>query len=189
MGWKEPFARIFGPGIFTGSSVGDLWRMLRQNRFRVHPQYGLRLAAAVNGSTVNSISLKIEEIKFAKKWKAIEVPPPIFVLGHWRTGTTHLHNLLACDRRFAYPNLYQVLYPHAFLSTEATNSRVLSIFLPETRFGLDNMRLDWSVPYEDEFALAATGRSAYLGWTWPRQQSQYDRYLTMRGVSPEEVNA
>ena len=27
---------------------------------------------------------------------------PIFILGPWRSGTTHLHNLLCQDRRFGY---------------------------------------------------------------------------------------
>ena len=35
-------------------------------------------------------------------------PEPVFILGHPRTGTTHLHNLLAMDPRFAYANTFQV---------------------------------------------------------------------------------
>ena len=32
-----------------------------------------------------------------------EVPDPVFILGHWRSGTTLFHNLLALDEQFAYP--------------------------------------------------------------------------------------
>jgi omega-hydroxy-beta-dihydromenaquinone-9 sulfotransferase len=28
-------------------------------------------------------------------------PPPIFIVGHMRSGTTHLHNLLAASGQFA----------------------------------------------------------------------------------------
>ena len=35
-------------------------------------------------------------------------PEPVFILGHPRTGTTHLHNLLAMGPRFAYANTFQV---------------------------------------------------------------------------------
>ena len=40
---------------------------------------------------------------------------PVFVLGHPRTGTTHLHNLLSKDPRFAYANTFQVGFPSSFL--------------------------------------------------------------------------
>src|SRR5262249_10979938 len=46
---------------------------------------------------------------------------------------THLHNLLAVDHRFAYPNFYQVMFPHTFLSTEKANAKLVGFFLPKTR--------------------------------------------------------
>jgi hypothetical protein len=30
----------------------------------------------------------------------------VFILGHYRSGTTHLHNLLALDPRFAAPTFF-----------------------------------------------------------------------------------
>lgn len=33
-------------------------------------------------------------------------PEPIFILGAYRSGTTHLHNLLAQDPAFAYVTAY-----------------------------------------------------------------------------------
>ena len=39
------------------------------------------------------------------------VQAPLFVLGHYRSGTTHLHNLLALDPQFAAPTFFQVLNP------------------------------------------------------------------------------
>ena len=43
---------------------------------------------------------------------------PLFILGHYRSGTTHLHNLLALEPQFSAPNFFQALNPHTFLSTE-----------------------------------------------------------------------
>jgi len=43
------------------------------------------------------------------------------------------------------------------------------------------------VPFEDEFATCGTLRSPFLGWVFPQAASEYDRYLTFRGVSEEEV--
>jgi hypothetical protein len=116
--------------------------------------------------------------------------PPLFVLGHWRTGTTHLHNLLAQDSvRFAYANTYQVVNPHTFLCTEEVNTRRFAFLLPDKR-PMDNMALSFSSPQEDEFALLLTCFcSLYLGVTFPRRENHYGRYLTFRGVPAQEVEA
>ena len=31
---------------------------------------------------------------------------PVFILGHWRSGTTFVHNVLSCDKHFGY-NLWK----------------------------------------------------------------------------------
>lgn len=46
------------------------------------------------------------------------VPAPLFVLGLPRSGTTHLHNLLSRDSRFAFPSTFQTMNPRIFLLTE-----------------------------------------------------------------------
>ena len=44
-------------------------------------------------------------------------PTPLFILGHWRSGTTHMHNLLGKDPNHTYPTLWQVIFPDSFLVT------------------------------------------------------------------------
>ncbi|NJL15726.1 MAG: sulfotransferase [Microscillaceae bacterium] len=44
-----------------------------------------------------------------RRFKMIE--PPLFVLGHWRSGTTFLHNVLCQDPRSGYLTTYQSLFP------------------------------------------------------------------------------
>ena len=39
------------------------------------------------------------------------IPAPVIILGQMRSGTTRLHRLLACDRRFAHTRLYESLIP------------------------------------------------------------------------------
>src|SRR5260370_10822367 len=118
----------------------------------------------------------------------VQIRPPIFVLGHWRTGTTHLHNLLAVDQRFAYPKLYQVLFPHTFLCTER-HGWILKCFL-EKRRPLDSMAQALHLPNEDEIALGvSTSLSPYMGVIFPRRRECYDRYLTFQGVPDEEIRA
>jgi omega-hydroxy-beta-dihydromenaquinone-9 sulfotransferase len=117
------------------------------------------------------------------------VPPPVFILGIWRSGTTHLHNLLSQDDRFAFPNTYQVFYPHSFLCTESWNAPNVKRFLPSTR-PMDDVRNGIEMPQEDEFALAASGLSFLIGaMAFPRTGRHYRRFLTLRGATQYEIDA
>jgi len=119
-----------------------------------------------------------------------QVAPPLFVLGHWRTGTTHLHNLLAQDAgQFAYANTYQVVNPHTFLCTEEVNTRRFASLVP-TKRPMDNVALSFQTPQEDEFAPCLMSlRSLYLGISFARREEYYSRYLTFRDVPRADVEA
>lgn len=179
--------RRFGTGFLGGVALGDWLRLLREIRFRVAPSCLFRAGAITTYCGQTSFFRRVENLRFGSKLESVVVQPPIFVLGHWRSGTTHLHQLLTVDNRFAYPNNYQVLFPHAFLTTEAINSRMISLFMPKRR-PMDNVEWDMRSPQEDEFALCiSTFKSPYMRWIMPQFGEKYDRYLTFRGVPEAEI--
>ncbi len=189
MAWRERLLLWTGPGLFAGITAGDWLALLRANRFAVDRPYWWRAAVITLGSLGNSLVRHREEAAFGRLIAETELEPPIFVLGIWRSGTTHLQNLLAVDSRLATPNWYQVSYPHTFLSTEAMASRLGGFFVPERRLQ-DNMRFGFDLPAEDEMALCVTtSLSPMLSWVFPRQADHYDRYLTLRGAPDDEVAA
>ena len=124
----------------------------------------------------------------AKESERAKVDAPLFILGIWRSGTTHLHNLFAQDDRFAYANNYQVSFPRTFLTMEKSHSKFVGRFMPKRR-PQDNVAMGVREPQEDEFAFCSmTGRSVAMGWAFPRRApDQYNRYLTFRDASPREV--
>jgi omega-hydroxy-beta-dihydromenaquinone-9 sulfotransferase len=188
MTWRNRLYLWFGPSILGGITFRDWWALLRENHFAVDRAYWLRAAVITLGSLGNYLARWREEAAYGREVAETGVEPPLFVLGIWRSGTTHLQNLLAVDDRFAFPNWYQASYPHTFLSTEATVARLSGFFVPRRRFQ-DNMRIGFPLPAEDEFALCtATARSAILSWVFPRRAGHYDRYLTLRGVPEAEVS-
>ena len=128
MAWRDAFIRWFGPGMLGGITFGDWVRLLRDNRFDVSPRGLIRAVAITAQSTQNSVMRWVEDRRYGRAVRDVEVTPPVFVLGHWRSGTTLLHNLLAVDERFAFPNNYQAIFPHAFLSMEATQSPFIGWF-------------------------------------------------------------
>lgn len=175
----------------TGITAGDWWRLLRQNGFAVDPVYWHRAAVVSVLSLANSFYRRREEKKHGAEIAATTIQqPPLFILGHWRSGTTHLHNLLAHDDEgFAYANTYQVVNPHIFLTTEEVRTRRFAKLLPDKR-PMDNMALSFESPQEDEFApLLITLLSSYLGVSFPRREEHYNRYLSFDGVPREEIEA
>jgi hypothetical protein len=187
MSWRAKFLIHFGPGVFSGITLGHWLRILRENRFAIDPPYWGRAAAITSASVPNTVLAWWEDRVFGRKVREAKVEPPLFVLGIWRSGTTLLHNLLARDDRFAYPNNYQVCYPRTFLTTESVNARFVDFFVPATR-PQDNMTMGMGEPQEDEFAFASlTTRSFTMAWTFPRRAEHYDRYLTLRGATAAEV--
>lgn len=106
---------------------------------------------------------------FVKKKKQRD---PIFIIGHPRTGTTHLQQVLAEDPQFYTPRLRDVLFPNFPNTFGWLLSNLLRPFLPKTR-PQDNVSLNLDAPQEEEFALAATtGISFINGFYYPRHFKQ-----------------
>jgi omega-hydroxy-beta-dihydromenaquinone-9 sulfotransferase len=177
--------RLFS--ILGGISFGDWLRLLRDNDFAVDFPYWPRAALLTLTSVGQSLQRWREERAYGAAVAGTTVLPPLFILGHWRNGTTHLHYLLGLDGRFAYPSNFQVIFPHSFLTTETWNAPFMARFTPERR-AQDNVCLEVGLPQEDEFALSIlTPYSPYLAWAFPRREAHYERYLTFRDVPRVEV--
>lgn len=174
-------------GGLSGIRFADWRRLLRRHRSDIDPAYWPRALILGAMSLGNSLVHAYEERRHGRALAAVEVPPPLFILGHYRSGTTHLHNLLALDERLAFPSLYQVLFPHTFLSTERVGTALASSFLPETRL-VDGMAFGLELPMEDEYALCvSTLLSPFLGWTFPRHWDHYARYISFADAGADEV--
>lgn len=181
--WRETLLTKFGPPLPLYGITFSQWRnLLRANRFDVDAPYWLRAASTTLWSIINTAHCWYENNVYGPKVANANIEPPLIILGHWRTGTTHLHSLLAADDRFAYPNTFQVTYPNTFLSTEAF-SKLGAGLLPPTR-PMDNVRVSLQAPNEDEFAICGmTLYSPYAGLVFPRRQGQHDPFLTFRDVA------
>lgn len=131
---------------------------------------------------------QIEQEKYGDRIDSTEIPlDPIFILGHWRSGTTMLHNTICQDEQFAFPNLLEAYNPHTFLYLEDRIHHKLQTMEDKKR-PMDNVQVNYDSPAEDEFALALLSLcSPLLGWTFPRQRDYYDRYLFLDNISDDEL--
>ena len=187
--WIESARVLLFKSMFTnlcGVTAGDWFRILGRHGMTIAPQTWHRAAVTTLGSALNSWYKWSEDRAFGVQVARTEIQPPIFILGHWRSGTTLLHNLLALDPRFAFPNLYEVFFPHTFLGTEDHRIGTVAPLVPQTRI-FDNVAQGFDLPNEDEFATAAMSLcSPYMSWSFPRAAKHYEAYLTFRDVSDSD---
>jgi hypothetical protein len=180
-------------------SQGGLWawhgmrisRLLRL--FSKGPSVSLKnffqLATLLATAPHNSFYHKIEMLRFGSRIKKTEVKPPIIILGHWRSGTTLLHNLMALDPDVTYPNTYQTLFPDHFLTTEAVTTWLTAKLVPSTR-PMDNMSVGWKTTQEDELALLNMSLiSPYLLLAFHGRPELYNPYMTVEGIPAHEIKA
>jgi hypothetical protein len=187
MGRKDTFFKNFGTNQFSGVTVAEWLRILRDNCFSIDFPFLPRALLISLSSIPNSLIALAEDQCYRRAVERCEVEPPLFVLGTWRSGTTHLHNLFARDPRFAFPNLFQVTYPLTFLLTERSTTWLLDWAVPRQR-PQDAVKMSVSEPQEEDFAMIAQrGQANLLAWGFPRNAPHYDRFMTMAGMSPAEL--
>ncbi len=77
---------------------------------------------------------------------------PIIIVGHWRTGSTYLHQLLSLDNNLVTPSVFQVSVPDSFLVSSGYYKPIMTTMLEKNR-PMDNVKLGFDEPQEDEYAL------------------------------------
>jgi hypothetical protein len=176
--------------IWLGIELAAWLRLLARNRFAIRPaRIPMALWVAV-AAAANSMLRGVQSLRYGRRIRRVAVPDdPIFIIGHWRTGTTMLHELLALDPRTRAPTTYESLSPNHFLISERVVSRFAPWMLPRTR-PFDNMRMSFDRPQEDEAALALRGvRSPFLTVAFPRLPTQYPEYVDLDNLSPRQLAA
>ena len=112
----------------------------------------------------------------------------VFILGHWRSGTTFVHNVFSCDKHFGYNTTYQTVFPHLMMWGQPFFKKNMSWLMPDKR-PTDNMELAVDLPQEEEFALANMMPYTYYNfWFLPKYQQEYaDKYLLFDNISDAEL--
>jgi len=172
----------------SGITARLWWRLLVENRFDLDIQYAHRATFISILSVFNSACAAWEHLRYGKAISRVTVrKDPIFILGHWRSGTTHLHNLLALDDDLTAPTTFQAVNPMSFLSTSRILPTVFRPFLPQRR-PMDDMEMGFDLPQEDELALSLiSGLSPYVALSFPRRAAHYNRFLTFADASAGET--
>jgi len=162
---------------------------------KVHPRYWFRLLGVGFTSLVGTIWSLPERVIFGFSWSAFKKnkeqlhhqPGVLVILGYYRSGTTHAHNLIACDSGVVTPRWYQALLGQGFWLSWAVTRFLLVPFLGSSR-PQDGVGFGPLWPAEDDFALAGwSGCSTLPGrLIFPSRWDKWQRWNTLEECTETE---
>ncbi len=167
-----------------GANLKTLLALLRENG---PGQYPLHL------SIIWATALARWPFSTYERWQVARSPyleskPPIFIVGHWRSGTTFLHSVLSQSPQFAYTSPLAVGLPWDFLTLGKALRPILESALPKDRF-IDRVPVNPDSPQEDEIALASMQLlSFYQGLYFPKQfVKHFNAGIFFEGCTEAEI--
>jgi omega-hydroxy-beta-dihydromenaquinone-9 sulfotransferase len=180
--------RWWQPHIWAGCSFPAWMRLLARYHFAIHWSQWLSAFLISFWSLFNSALGAIQQAVYGRRIRRTRIrQAPVFIIGHWRSGTTLLHEFLSLDERHASPTTYACMAPNHFLLTESFFTRWLSFLTPSFR-PMDNMAAGFDRPQEDEFALCMLGEpSPYWTIAFPNVPPRADDYLDLESLPPQAV--
>lgn len=179
------------PAHFFATAPFSVWMHLLWENRGVDRLY-VRNAVRVLGKSASLIPLRLaEHIIHGPAIDRIQTDkPPVFVLGYYRSGTTHLHNLLCQDPQFGYVTTFQAAVASFFLFSKSRKwlRSTIELNFPSKR-PMDNVSLAPGTPQEEELAVGNTSRFSHLhSLSFPRKSYEYlEKYALMRGLSEDEL--
>jgi hypothetical protein len=179
---------LFAPTVWHGMTLNAWLRLAARNRFAISPGNWPAAAGITAAATLNSFFASVQSLLLSRRISRTEIREhPVFIIGHWRSGTTLVQRLFALDERLAFPTAYECFAPRSALVTGALVAKWLG-FLQPARRPMDNMTAGLSEPHEDEFALANMGLpSPYSYLAFPNRPPPAN-VLDFEGLTPRQLN-
>ncbi|WDI30898.1 sulfotransferase [Hyphococcus flavus] len=172
----------------SGANIGTLATVTGRSGLPSHPLQGLGVGlAAIGRWPVSTVEKLVIESKLPK---LEDMPPPVFILGHWRSGTTHLYNIMCESGEWGYVPPVATGLPWDLFGIAKVFSPLLEKALPEHRY-IDNIPVTPTSPQEDEIAIANMSEASfYHGIYFPRAFAEnVMRGLFFDGCSTADIRS
>jgi hypothetical protein len=121
----------------------------------------------------------LQFLLFSKKISKTIIPKdPVFILGHYRSGTTYLHKLMASDRQFGVLTNYDALFANSNLlfgsRMQRVFQRVIHLFKIRNPFFNNSVVLLSEPTEEDDYLMnKVSAYSAYWGLVFPKHWREW----------------
>ncbi len=175
--------------VFAFNAFSVWLRTLRANP-AIKPKYWPKLTNFLTTSLLTEPFRAYEKARYGAIIHNVQIDPePLFIMGMARSGTTHLHNLLAQDPNYGYVTTLQGVAPGFVISSGPWLRRLIQRFLPKTR-PMDNVAVSLDAPQEEEVAIANSCPHSFIyHLAFPQQAVTYfERYHLWQGVD-ENIRA
>ena len=166
----------------SGGAVANIFKIFSGNK--IESQYYPRVAASVLFSMFAEPFRWWEHLRYDGRINSFQLKnDPVFILGHWRSGTTHLHNLMCKDPQMGYVTTYQGVFPELLLGSSWLFKTFMKMMMPEKRAS-DNVELSADYPQEEEFALGNMNPYGYYNfWFFPKETKRdFERFIAFKGA-------
>lgn len=176
--------KIPGSQLYV-TRLSTLWRLFGRNTIS-KSKFWL-VTKILIFSTITTPFQWIQRIILHFKLKKINVSKhgaPIFILGHWRSGTTHLHYTMAKDKRFGYIANIQTFFFNICMLGLAGMDKVLAPFVPKKR-PQDNVEFTITAPAEEEQVMSNIVPEAGVNsFYFPKNRNYFNQINLFQGISP-----
>lgn len=171
----------------SGADLGTLVAVIGRAGLPQKPLAGAAIAAAAIARA--PFSLAEQAIMASRLPTKAELDPPVFILGHWRSGTTHLYNIMCKSGDWSFVPPVATGLPWDLFGLARVFRPILEKALPEHRY-IDNIPVTPDSPQEDEIAVAnMSALSFYHGIYFPAAFSEFlGRGLFFDGCSEREIS-
>lgn len=150
----------------SGADLGTLARAVARAGLPSDVLAGAAIAGAAVARTPFSAFEKLMIESILPRLE--DMAPPVFILGHWRSGTTHLYNVMVKSDDWAFVPPVATGLPWDLFGLARVFRPILEKALPEHRY-IDNIPVRPDSPQEDEIAVAnMTDLSFYHGIYFPK---------------------
>lgn len=132
----------------------------------------------------------MESLWVRSRMKKLDPPAPVFIIGHWRSGTTNFHNHLLQDSQFGYVSLMQSLLSPSYLTFGRFLRWLMKDRLPTTR-PMDSVPVGLDEPMSEDFAMACMSEfTHYHRYFFPESNDEiFRRTIFFEGVSEREIDS
>jgi hypothetical protein len=166
---------------------GVLFKIFTQNKIS-RSKFGLVLRVCFFSILTWPLQLLQRIVYFFKVRKvSFEGKEPVFVLGHWRSGTTHIHYLLSKDPQFGFLSNFQSFFFNISSFGYGWLDRLLSPHTVQVR-PQDNMDFTVMAPQEEEQVVSNISDSASVhSFYFPHNQQYFDKFNLFEGIKEKEL--
>ena len=170
----------------SGANIGTLATVTGRSGLPGKAGEGAMIALSALGRWPFSAA---EKLVMESRLPAIDaMPPPVFILGHWRSGTTHLYNIMCQSGAWGFVPPVATGLPWDLFGLAKVFNPLLERALPEHRY-IDNIPVNPDSPQEDEIAIANMSEASfYHGIYFPRAFAEnVNRGLFFDGCSTADI--